>query len=195
MNLFGSRKIVLIHSLLLAILMAVTRFHPIGSSVGLHDASLAVFFLSGLSLGSIFFPLFLAEATLIDYMATLGGGDAWCITPAYLFLIPTYATLWWAGRWYARRHCASWRTLFPLAGALWVGAGAAFLISNAGFYFFSGYFGKMSLGQYAFAVAQYYPSYVADVFFYGILAVSVQILFGAVGRFKRRGIPTMPSTS
>ncbi|TAJ98545.1 MAG: hypothetical protein EPO39_17955 [Candidatus Manganitrophaceae bacterium] len=195
MRVSENRKIALTISLLLAALMAATRFHPIGSAVGLHDASLAVFFLSGLYLRSIFFPLFLAEATLIDHVVTVGGGDAWCITPAYLFLVPTYATLWGAGRWYARRHRSAAWTLMPLSLALFVGASAAFLISNAGFYLFSGYFGEMGFGPYAAAVAKYYPPYVVHAFFYVATAVCLHRLVGAIGRSKRLIVPTLPGGS
>lgn len=183
-------------SLLLGAIMAATRFHPIGSAVGLHDASLAVFFLSGFYLRSaIFLPAFLGEAALVDYAATIGGGSDWRITPAYLFLIPTYAALWWGGRWYARRHRASWRTLLPLAGALFVGVSVAFLVSNAGFYLFSGYFGEMRFGQYAAEVAKYYPPYVAHPFFYVAFAVCFHLPLGAIGRSRRRFAPPMPGAS
>ncbi len=164
MNLLENKKPALMISLLLAALMAATRFRPVGSAVGLHDASLAVFFLSGFYLRSMFFPLFFAEAALIDYAAFMGGQSDWCFTPAYLFLIPTYATLWWAGRGYARRYRPIWRTLLPLALALFFSASLAFLISNVSFYLLSGYFGEMGFGQYAAGVAQYYPPYVARPF-------------------------------
>lgn len=186
-----NRKFYLIISLSLAAAMAATRFHPIGSAVGIHDASLAVFFLSGLYLRSIFFPAFLAEATLVDYLATASGGSGWCITPAYLFLIPTYGVLWWAGRWYAQRDRSSWWTLVPLSLALFVSASMAFLISNGSFYLFSGYFGGMGPGQYALRVAKYYPAYVTHPFFHVALAVCFHLLASAIGRSRRLSGPTL----
>lgn len=184
-----NRKCSLSISLLFAALMAATRFHPM-ISVGLPDASWAIFFLSGLYLRSIFLPVFLAEATLIDTVVTVNGGDAWCITPAYLFLIPTYASLWGGGRWYARRHRSSWGTFLPLSAVLSVSAGAAFFISNLGFYLFSGYFGEMRFGQYAAAVAKYYPPYLTHTLFYVALVVCLYLLIGAIGRSKQTIVPT-----
>ncbi|MBI3805440.1 MAG: hypothetical protein HY282_16960 [Nitrospirae bacterium] len=195
MNGFENRKTALIVSLVLATFMAATRFHPIGSVVGLGDASLAAFFLSGFYLQSIFFPAFLAEAALIDYAATVGGGSDWCITPAYLFLIPTYATLWWAGRWYARRHRSDWQTLLPLSLTLFVSASTAFLISNASFYLFSKYFAEMSVVQYAAGVARYYPHYVMEAFGYVVLAVSLHLIAGAIRRARQPFPPPMRGAS
>lgn len=177
--------------LLLAAAMAATRFHPIGSAIGLHDASPAVFFLSGFYLRSIFFPAFLAEAALIDYWATASGGSAWCITPAYLFLIPTYGLLVSAGRWYAQRHRPVWRTLIPLSLALFAGGSAAFLISNGSFYLFSGYFGGMELGEYAARTAKYYWPYVTHPFFHVAFAACLHLVIEAAGRSRRRFAPAV----
>lgn len=171
--------------LLLSAVMAATRFNHFGSAVSLPDASLAVFFLAGFYLQPIFFfPVFLAEAALIDYAAISGGASDWCVTPAYLFLIPTYATLWLAGRCYAQRHHDTWRALVPLASSLFVSASVAFLISNGSFYLLSGYFGKMSLSEYAARVAKYYPPYVAIAFFYVALAAVLHALVAAIGTLK-----------
>lgn len=171
--------------LLLSAAMAATRFNHFGSAVSPPDASLAVFFLAGFYLQPIsFFPVFLAEAALIDYAAIAGGTSGWCVTPAYAFLIPTYACLWLAGRWYTRRHQDALRTFMPLALALFVGTSVAFLISNGSFYLFSGYFGKMSLSEYAARVAKYYPPYVAIAFFYVALAAVLHALVAAIGALK-----------
>jgi hypothetical protein len=172
-------------ALVLSMAMAATRFHHFGSAVSPPDASLAVFFLAGFYLRPIFFfPVFLAEAGLLDVAAISGGVSGWCVTPAYAFLIPTYASLWLGGRWYARRHHETWKTMVPLAFALFVGTSVAFLISNGSFYLLSGYFGKMSLNEYAARVAKYYPPYVAIAFFYVTLSAALHALVVAIGAFK-----------
>jgi hypothetical protein len=164
----------------LAALMLATRFHHFGSPVSLPDASWAVFFLSGFYLRPmVMFPLFLAEAALIDYAAIANGVSDWCITPAYGFLIPTYGSLWLAGRWYAGRACAAWRTLVPLTGALLTGTSVAFLISNGSFYLLSGYFTELGWGNYAMRVAKYFPLYFASTFIYVMLAACAPIIAGA----------------
>lgn len=175
-------------ALLLAILMAAARFHHFGSATHLPDASWAVFLLGGFYLrGAALFGSYLATAALIDYLAiTLGGVSDWCVTPAYAFLIPTYASLWFGGVWYARRHRIEWATLAPLFGAIFVGVSAAFLISNGSFYLLSGYFPEMSWTEYASRVAKYYPRYTLSTAAYVLLAAGFHLLVAHVGARSQR---------
>jgi len=175
-------------ALSLALLMVATRFHHFGSATHLPDASLAVFFLGGFYLRRpALFGCYLAQAALIDYLAiTLGGVSDWCATPAYAFLIPTYASLWFGGVWYARRHRMEWRTLAPFFCAVLLGVLAAFLISNASFYLLSGYFPAVSLTEYAFRVAKYFPSYASAAVAYIVLAAGVHVLVAHTGPRSQR---------
>ena len=192
----------------LAALMAATRFDHFGSAVSLPDASYAVFFLAGLYLArsaraamASFIALILG-AGLIDYYATsVQGISDWCMTPAYWFLIPTYAGLWFAGRWLAMhshsakspkdadisrwlalRHTMQGRGLAGLAIVAWAACSFAFMFSNATFYLFSGRFADMSVTEYASRVAQYYGSYVSMALLYIACAAALHIAFGIVGR-------------
>jgi hypothetical protein len=146
----------------LAIALAVTRSGHFGSIVTPPDATLAVFFLAGAFVASVWMvPLLLLEAALVDYLAiSIGGVSSYCVTPAYLFLIPTYATLWWAGRWYGRRLTDNRHAIVALAFAVISGTTVAFLISNGSFYALSGHFTTLSIATYATRVVQYYPPYV-----------------------------------
>ncbi len=155
-------------------LMAATRFHHFGDLQTPPDASWAVFFLAGLFVPqSTFFALLFLEAALIDLLATTYGGVSdWCITPAYLFLVPTYGVLWFAGR-ICRRHdldrtVGLIRTLAALTGAV----GLAFAISNAGFYFLSGYFDHLPIQNYFRQVAGYFPSYLFTTSVYAGLVLA-----------------------
>ena len=74
-------------------LMVATRFHHFGDVLHLPDASLAVFFFAGFYPKKMFFAFLLALAALIDYLAIENGTSGWCVTPAYVFLIPTYAVM------------------------------------------------------------------------------------------------------
>ena len=170
-------------ALLLALLMVATRFHHFGSATHLPDASLAVFFLGGFYLRrSALFGLYLAEAALIDFLAiTLGGVSDWCVTPAYAFLIPTYASLWLGGVWYASRHRMEWRTLAPFFGAVLLGVLVAFLIANASFYLLSGYFPEMSWTEYAFRVVAYFPPYASAAVAYIALAAVLHVFVTYAG--------------
>jgi len=180
--------------ILLAALMAATRFNHFGSSVSLADASLAVFFLAGLYLPGYAraslaaFALLIIEAGLIDYYATAAQGVSdWCMTPAYWFLIPTYGGLWLAGRWVAFRNSVKGGALestgLPALGfAAWAGSSFAFVFSNATFYLFSGRFAGMGWVDYASRIAEYYVSYVSFAMFYIGCAVAIQMAIQIAGK-------------
>jgi hypothetical protein len=179
---------------LLAVLMAATRFDHFGSAVSLPDASYAVFFLGGLYLSRFArasvaaFSVLIIEAGLIDYYATsVQGISDWCMSPAYWFLIPTYASLWLGGRWSAlpnamNGHVMKGKGLTALALAAWAASSFAFAFSNATFYLFSGRFADMSATEYASRVAQYYVSYVSMALFYIACAVAIHMAVEIISR-------------
>lgn len=164
----------------LALLMAVTRGSHFGNSYALPDATLAVFLLAGFfmprfSLQALLtFLLLLLEAGGIDYYAiNTAGVDDYCVTPAYLFLIPTYATMWLGGGWFAARQQNNWLSLGLFGMISTLTTSIAFLISNAGFFMFSGRFTEMGTFEYAGRVAKYYPSYLSGSLMYLALAALV----------------------
>lgn len=174
--------------LILALLMLATRFQHFGSTPSLPDASLAIFFIAGIYLRpALFFGLFLAEAGIIDYVATANGADGWCMSPAYLFLIPTYACLWLAGRWYARSHRNTWHTLMPFATALLLSTGMAFLISNASFYLLSGRFPDLGWTEYTARVMHYFPPYLFSACIYVAFTTVLHVLAAALITKSARG--------
>lgn len=167
----------------LVILMAATRSHYFGSLSSLPDASWPIFLLAGFYLPRWVFPLLLVEAGVVDYWAiNYGGISDWCFSPAYWFLIPTYFSLWFGGRYYATRYQFSLRSLAELSGVAVVATTAAFLISNASFYVFADYFGKMSAAQYSAQVAQYFLPYLQTVLLYLSAAVMLHIVAVQVTR-------------
>jgi len=120
------------------------------------------------------------EAGLIDWDATaLQGISDWCITPAYWFLIPTYASLWLAGRWYAlgnspaNNNTTGW--ISGLGAAVFAAGSFAFLFSNAAFFFLSGRYADMGLIVYASRIAHYYIPYVSVALLYIAVAVAIQM--------------------
>lgn len=168
----------------LLLLIAGTRFHHFGNMFTLPDATLAVYLLAGYYLASWGWPLLpvfvlmIAETGAMDYYAiAVRGVSDWCVSPAYAFLVPTYAVMLLAGRWYATRQRQSWGSLAVFAMTGWIASSLAFLISNGSFYLLSGRFGEMSLAEYASRVAQYYPPYVGYALMYlGIAALTHFIL-------------------
>lgn len=175
---FLSQRQVLI-ALALVALMAATRTHHFGTALHLADASLAVFLLAGFLVASpLMFGTLLIEAAALDYVAiTHLGVNDYCVTPAYGFLIPTYAVLWFAGRYVARNHQDSLRGLGLFAAVSLLAVNVAFVISNGSFYLLSGKFADMSMAEYASRMTQYYLPYVSGAVVYLIPAVMLYVLF------------------
>ena len=173
----------------LATLMAATRYSHFGSAFSLPDASLAIFFLGGLYLARpgrasmAAFAALILEAGLVDsYATSIQGVSDWCMTSAYWFLIPTYGSLWLAGRWFALRHAMEGRGLAGLALTAWAASSFAFVLSNTAFYLFSGYFSGMGVAEYASRVSQYYGSYVSVAMLYIACAAGIQVVLGIAGK-------------
>lgn len=168
-------------ALTLTVLMAATRMHHFGNGLHLPDASLAVFLLAGFFIASplLFAGLFL-EAVALDYVAiTQLGVDNYCVTPAYWFLLPTYAVLWFAGRYTARNHQDTLRGLGLFSAISLLAVNLAFVISNGSFYLLSGKFADMSMAEYASRMTQYYVPYVTGAVIYLVPAV---ILYALLAR-------------
>jgi hypothetical protein len=126
-------------SVLLVVLILVTRTNYSTAVIDAPDVSLAAFFLAGLWIPSRWvFALLFAVAALADQLSFMAGVSDWCFTPAYVFLVPTYASLWYAG--YLCRNA----DLFRVAGAIKIAVYfvlavvVAYVISSYSFYFFSG---------------------------------------------------------
>ena len=158
-------------------LMVLTRFHHFGDVLHLPDASLAVFFFAGFYRKKAFFGFLLALAALIDYVAIKNGTSSWCVSPAYVFLIPTYAVMWFAGRYCLTFKSMKITGLTKSVGLLLLATSAAFAISNGSFYLFSGRYGDVSLGDYFVRVAQYYLPYVGYTLGYAVAGLAIVKLF------------------
>jgi len=153
--------------LALGIALALTRTTHFGTSEILPDASLAVFLLGGFLLGRLCgFTVLMAAAFGADVLSAQTAEQAgWCLTPAYWGLVPTYATLWLAGRWLGKRHQSKLDVV--QVASVSVGAiAAAFVISNLTWFAFSDMVNAMSLADFALAVAKYFPPYLGSAMLY-----------------------------
>jgi len=163
--------------------MILTHFHHFGDALHLPDASLAVFFFAGFYRNKMFLGFLLALAGLIDYVAIANGTSSWCVSPAYVFLIPTYAVMWFAGRYCtitdtvnAKQFSFSLKAMAVLASA----TSLAFVISNGSFYLFSGRYTDLSWMQYIARAAKYYPPYIGSTLIYGISGLALATLLQAI---------------
>lgn len=179
MNTTSSHPARLRTGLALAAALAITRFDHFGA---VPDASLAVFLIGGMLLGGwgAFAALF-AVAFAVDLAAVeVDAWRAYCMTPAYWGLVPTYALLWWGGLTLSRRVDAfAWRTGTAVAAVLFSGA---FVVSNLTWWAFSHRF-DMTFSDFWLAVARYYPPYVASGLFYTGLFLALRRLPVLAGRF------------
>jgi len=159
------------------LLMLVTRSHHIATQLHLPDASVALFFLGGLLMQRRwgYLGVMMIAAGIIDYWAiNLNGVSSFCVTPAYLMLVPTYALLWCGGDWVARRG----HLLMPsLVSSLLLTTFAANLISSGSFYFFSGRFAETSVLEFLQRTLQYAPAYVGYTVLYVSAATVLYLLF------------------
>jgi hypothetical protein len=160
---------------LLALVMAATRSHHWATLHALPDASWAVFFLAGMYLRTFWaVPVLMLEAALVDYAAiTWGGVSGFCVSPAYVALIPAYGVLAYGGHLYARRHRFALATLPALAGFALGGAVLAELFSSGGFYFFSGRFAEPTLSEFIPRFVKYFPQALSSMALYLGLAASI----------------------
>ena len=168
--------------LALAALMLLTRSHHFASAVHLPDASWAVFFLAGALLPG-WRPLaaLLGLAGAVDYLAiTFGGVSAFCVSPAYVALIPAYGALYGAGRWYARGHAPTLSSLPRFVAAALVGTTACELLSSGAFFFFSGRFAEPTLAEFGVRLVRYFPLALQGMALYLAAAVIVYAAFAAL---------------
>lgn len=159
----------------LVALIGATHGHHFGTALHLPPAAWAVFFVLGFYVRSAWaFVALVAEIVAIDYFAiTAGGVSAFCVSPAYGFLLPAYGTLWLAGRWFAGRYSLTVKALPALFASLVASFSLAELFTSGGFYFFSGRFAETTLAEFGSRLLKYAPgSLEAFVFWIGIAAIA-----------------------
>lgn len=150
---------------LLAVI-GLTRMQHFGSAVYLPDATLAVLFVGGLLVASrSWLGLALIAAFGMDaYALGWQGVSDYCMSPGYWGLIPTYALVWGAGRWLAKRPQPF--ALLPYALFGWAAASVAFVLSNAFWYSFTDKVGNMPIVEFSQRIAHYYTPYVGYTLMY-----------------------------
>lgn len=159
----------------LVALMALTRGNHFATvKQVLPSASWAVFFLAGIYLRPawVLAGLF-GLAAFLDFAAIgWAGVSDFCMSPAYVALIPAYGALWSAGRWYAGRYTFKASTVAPLVAALLVGVAVCEAVSSGSFYFFSGRFAEPTFAEFGARLLKYGPHYLSTTAFWvGVAAI------------------------
>lgn len=146
----------LVGGILLAV-MLLTRVHVIDH---LLDASWAVFFLAGFYLRNLLaFGVFMVTAVAIDYVATSQlGVSNFCVSQAYIALVPAYGVMFAAGRWFAGQYQGETLvSLGKLMLAVLVGFALTEVISSGSFYAFSGTSVDISVAGFVGQLLKYAP--------------------------------------
>lgn len=163
-----------IFSFLLLLILA-TRADHFGSAINLPDASLSVFFMAGFTLPSRWaFPAFCVVAAAIDYwIIKYNGVSAFCVTPAYGFLLPTYFVIWGAGIYCARINPTGFAQWLKVVVIATVAITCAHLISSGSFYLLAPYFPSHSLAEFGERTARYFPRYFIVTSSYIVLLLAL----------------------
>lgn len=179
-----TRRVNLVLFAAFAALMVATRFHHFGNALHLPDASMALFFLGGLYLRRHWqFAVFIALAVVIDWVAIAHAGVSdFCVTPAYSFLLPAYAVLWYGGRAFAGRLQPTWMSMLGAAGVALLCAALSFAISNGAFYWLGGRYENPHVGEYLARAWQWGPLFVRTTMAYVIVALALNALAARVLR-------------
>lgn len=184
--------------LILALVMLATRINHFGA---LADASWAVFFIAGFYLpagssatgrasmrGSFnlrdsmlwAFLLLMALAVLIDFcVVTSQGISFWshyCVSPAYWFLVPSYAALWIGGSLLRNRYAGLHvRELGLLLVSAVVATSLCYLISNGSFYWISANVPVRSFAGWLENLGDWYAPYLRTTLMYVVIAAALHV--------------------
>jgi hypothetical protein len=165
---------------ILLLLLALTRLPMLGPAFHLQDASWAVFFVAGFYLRDQWrwaFPLLMATAVAIDYIAIQYLGISnYCVTVAYWFIVPAYASLWLGGRWFRNRMSMDLRGVALLSCSLLVAVSVCFLISNGSFYWIGDRVAHRSWSGWLDNLGDWYLPFLQVAFAYVAVAALIHVI-------------------
>lgn len=177
--------------LIVSLLLAIMIFTRIGYLSHVQDASWAVIFLIGFYLRNyIGIPIVILSAVVIDFamIAARGGHQDFYLTPSYLFVIPAYAALWFAGRYLANHYSENLKGLIIFVGVALLGIVSCDLISSGGFYWMASDSVQISIPEFFSRTLEFMPSYLKTLMFYLSIAAFTHLAFvhaGKIGSNKK----------
>jgi GNAT superfamily N-acetyltransferase len=159
-------------------LMIVTRSGHLGTAWQPPDASWAVLYLAGFHFRREWrwaLPTLLFTAVAVDFILIRDlGVSAYCVTMAYVFMLPAYSLLWLGGAWMRRAYRHDAADLIRCAASLGIAASLCFLLTNASFYWLGGRIPNPGLGGWGRNFMQWYPGFVGVPFVYTGIAALLQ---------------------
>jgi hypothetical protein len=180
---FLSKKHLLI-AVAIAFFMLLTRGSHTLTPFSLPDASVVLFLLGGMYLGSDvksragWFAAFFALATIIDFgAAALDPTQGFCLTKGYWGLIPSYAAMWLGGLYLSKQDAFSAKNIAVFSLVSLFTTFVAFVISTQTYYLFSGRFPAQGLLESMQHGWEYLPSWMGfSAMYFAIVWLSVALL-------------------
>ncbi len=162
-------------TLIFVALILVTRTNSNNFLLNPPDATLGVFFLAGLwGCAPLTFGLLFGAGVLADLFSFALGVSDWCFTSAYVFLVPTYACLWYAGNACRSLNVLRVVDLVKIAAWLMVGCIGAYFLSSHSFFLFSGrYPATMTSMEYWSRILPHFPRYIEWAYIYAATGVAI----------------------
>ena len=164
--------------LIAAFLLGIMLLTRGGLVAHVQDASWAIFFLVGFYLRNYLgLPILMLSAIALDFavIAARGGHQDYYLTPSYLFIIPAYSALWFAGRYVANKYSESLKGLMTFVGAAVVGIVACDVISSGGFYWMSASSVDVSLAEFTSRIVEFLPLSLKTTMLYLSIAAVVHM--------------------
>ena|SRR5215831_820565 len=170
-------------TLLFVALILITRTNSSSTILDTPDATLGVFFLAGLwAPAALTFGLMFGACMAADLLSFQLGVSDWCFTPAYVFLVPTYASLWYAGFLCRKLDITRFVDLAKIAVSLTIACAVAYFISSESFLLFGGrYPATLTSIEYWTKILPHFPHYSEWAFGYTAMGLIVAAAAKRIG--------------
>jgi hypothetical protein len=169
-------------------LMIVTRSGHLGTAWQPPDASWAVLYIAGFYFGREWrwaLPTLLFSAIAVDFIVIRDlGVSAYCVTVAYVFMLPAYSVLWLGGAWMHRAYRQDLADLARWVVSLAIAASLCFFLTDASFYWLGGRVPNPSLGGWWQNFTQRYPGFIGVPFAYGGIAALLHVVLARPARAR-----------
>lgn len=170
----------------LAALMVVTRSGHLGTVWSPPDASWAVLYLAGFYFWRQWrwaLPTLVCTAIAVDFIVIRDFGvSSYCVTAAYVFILPAYALLWLGGAWLRRHYRHESRDLVRCVVSFALAASLCFLLTNASFYWLGGRVAAPTVAGWWASFARWYPDFLGLSFVYVGVAAALHAVLARSAR-------------
>jgi len=163
-----------ISMIFMVLLMILTRGYQSTAHLEVHlpDFTLAAIFITGVYFKNFLAPIpLIIVAVLIDWVSiSYYGASNFCVTQAYVMLLPAYYLMYWVARSLTSLKVNSLKQVLLIAMTLLFAISLEWLITSASFYWMSPYFPDANIAGFALRIEKYAPGAVTNFFYWMIAA-------------------------